>query len=229
MTCVLLPSVLHSALATKQRLLATVFASIVGVVWFACAVVSIRGTLPLWADELALWQWVLKQHPDSITAKDHLLSTYMGRNDHVHAREFADQIVAENARCPVCLLNAAYLAIADNDEARASLALDKLKMSPLVAYNPGILHGYIFASGELLKLQNDLSGAEEAYRDAINLNPYDPIPQMELASLLASEGKPGEARKQADIALALFATDEREQRRASFEATLAASQAKSRR
>jgi tetratricopeptide (TPR) repeat protein len=184
-------------------------------------VANIRVTTPLWADEVALWQWAHRQQPDAITPKSHLLTTYIARNDHVHARELADELLAHEPPCSGCLINIAFLALSEYDAARAALALGKLKDSRVLAYDKGILRGYVFANGMLLELQGDPSGAEEAYRDAIKLDPLDPVPQITLATLLAKHARFAEARPLANAALALFAPDERVRRQREFETALA--------
>jgi tetratricopeptide (TPR) repeat protein len=217
---VFLPALL-APIWSRQHLFNTVMV-LVAMVWLGFAVANIRATVPLWADELALWQWALRQDPLSITAKDHLLSTYISRNDHTHARELADELVATAPSCPVCMLNAASLAISENDASRAQLALGQLDHSKTVAHNKELFQGYVFAKGELLELQGDLPSAEEAYRSAIDLDARNPVARVTLAMLLAREGRVDEARSQAGTALALFAPDERDQRRAAFEQALAA-------
>jgi len=52
--------------------------------------------------------------------------------------------------------------------------------------------------------------------------PQDPLPRFNLAFLLAGQGRPTEARHDADLAIAMFPPDERERRRAEFEVALAA-------
>jgi Flp pilus assembly protein TadD len=76
-------------------------------------------------------------------------------------------------------------------------------------------------------MKHDLPGAEQAYRAAIAMEPLDPQAQMNLASLLARQGKVDEARKRAQLALALFAPDQRAEKRRQFEGILAASGAPS--
>lgn len=212
---VLLPSLLAPLIARIHAL--RVAAPLIALVWFGFAIADIRVTVPLWNDELALWQWAARQEPGAVTVQDHLLSTYLARNDHVHGRELADRLVAEHPECVVCMLNAANLAIADQDAERATQALNKVKDRSILAYNKGLLHAYVLTSGELLELQHDLPGAEEAYRAAITLDPIDPVARISLALLLTRAGKIEEAKRQAGIALPLFAPDEQERRQREFE------------
>jgi len=217
--CPLLPALLAPfSLLTRW---ARAIMLLTALMWLGLALANIRLTLPLWADELALWQWAARQEPDAVTPKDHLLSTYIGRNDHARGRELADWLVANHPECVNCMLNAANLAVADHDPARAALALGKVKDRNLLAYNKGMLEGYVFANGELSELQGDLSGAEEAYRDAITLDPASPVARFTLALLLVKTGRAGEGKATADAALSLFAPDERELRRVQLAQALA--------
>jgi Flp pilus assembly protein TadD len=179
----------------------------------------------LWVNESGLWQWMLREHPDSVAAKDRLLSIYMARDDRPRARALADEVVTRHVACVTCLLNAAYLAIGDGDAARAEQALDQVKDSNKLAYSARLLRGFVLANGQLLELRSDRAGAEEAYRDAMTLGEFDPQPPMALAMLLARQGRNAEARNMADIALALFAPDERDTQRRAFEQVVAASAA----
>ena len=215
----LLPSLFAPLIARSHAVRVT--APLVALVWFGFAIADIRVTVPLWNDELALWQWAARQEPDAVTPKEHLLSTYIGRNDHARGRELADWLVANHPECVNCMLNAANLAVADHDPARAALALGKVKDRNLLAYNKGMLEGYVFANGELSELQGDLSGAEEAYRDAITLDPASPVARFSLALLLVKTGRAGEGKATADAALSLFAPDERELRRVQLAQALA--------
>lgn len=189
--------------------------------WLGLALVNVRVTVPLWSDETKLWQWVLRDHPESVTARDHLLSTYMERGDYAAAQPLADALVAESAPCANCMINAASLALARGDAARASVALEKASGQHLQS-QPRQLQGFVLATGQLRELKRDLAGAEEAYRDAITLEPFDPEAQMTLALLLAREKRESEARAACAQALALFVPEERERRRQVFERTLAA-------
>lgn len=218
-SCVLMPWLMAPVLVRGRRLL-RVLVTVIGVVWLAFAVANIRVTIPLWTDELGLWQWALRENPDSSIAQSHLLSTYLVRGDFARARPLADALMAADPPCVTCIFNSANLAFAEHDSMRATRALDRLKELPIVAHDSRLLHGYVFASGQLLELRNDLAGAESAYRDAIRLDPDAPLPQMALASALAKQGRIEEARNVAKHALPYFPPDERELQRVAFERDL---------
>jgi len=200
-------------------------APVLAALWLVVAVANIRATLPLWANEYNLWRWALRMHPDSVEAQEHLLSYYVMRNDREHAHALADKLIADPNPCADCLLNIAYLAMSERDTDRASAALDTLGKSRELANDQRLLHGYIVAQGVLRELRGDDSGAEGAYRDAIVIDSSEPVAHMNLALLLVKQGKLNDAQSAADIALALFAPDVREARRAEFKKALANSTA----
>jgi thioredoxin-like negative regulator of GroEL len=194
-------------------------ATVVAIGWLAVAAINVRVTVPLWSNQLALWQWVLRSNPESTTAKENLLATYIKRGDRTNARPLADALMTQEAPCPDCMLNIAYLAMTEHDLERASAALQKIKEASLFS-KPKLLHSFIVANGVLLELKNDLAGAEAAYRDAVAIDPLEPIAQMDLAVVLLRRGKVDEAHRVADFALSLFAPDSRETQRHMFDQAL---------
>jgi len=223
-TCAWLPKVIEVAtLNTSHMRAITLVGGLVGTAWLGLATANIRVTLPLWSDEVRLWQWVLRDNPNSMRAKDHLLSTYLERSDLVRAQALADEFIADNSACPNCLLNAANLALLQQDSERAELALKKTKDALARSSDSRSLQSFILATGQLRELQNNPTGAEDAYRDAIKVEPTDPLAHMNLALLLARQGQTPEAREAFAEAEALFAPEERGQRREEFERTVVAS------
>jgi len=218
LACTLLPNVFAPLLQIRRGVVATL--CLACSLWLGLAMLNIRATVPLWADELALWQWAQREHPDSAFVESHLLSTYLLRNDYQHARVLADKLVASPRPNPIALLNAAHLAVVEGDATRAAHALDRLKQLAILGYDVGMLHGYLFAQGELSELEGNPADAEDAYREAIKLDTRDPVPQITLAMLLARQGRAEEAVTLANVALALFAPDERERRRREFATAL---------
>ena len=224
MACTFLPALLANVYRRSER--SRRFASLAGLVvvaWLFLAVLNIRVTIPLWSDEISMWRAVLRENPDSLIAKDHLLSTYLERENYAAARQLADQLMAEDAPCPTCMLNVANLAIVQGDAARAVIALEKAKSSRSLATQKHLVQGVVVAGGQLEELKGNFAGAEEAYRGAIGIDPLDPNAQMALAMLFAKEGRTTEARNQGEAALALFAPDERDSRRRIFEQAMARS------
>jgi tetratricopeptide (TPR) repeat protein len=192
--------------------------ALVAVAWIAAATTNVRATIPLWADESSLWHWAARGNPESLVVRDHLLSLYVSDEDYPRAYELAQQLVAENVPCPSCNLNAAFLALQLGDEKLAATALGHLEKDPALAYSAPLLHQYILATGELREVRKDLAGAEDAYRDAMSTDPDDPAPPMQLAALLISQGRSTEGRKLGQLAIELYAPDERQRRQAVLDA-----------
>jgi tetratricopeptide (TPR) repeat protein len=221
MGCALLPSMFMTFFlpSARWKRFGVAFA-VMG--WLVIAVLNIRVTVPLWSDETKLWQWVLRENPDSITAQSHLLTTYMEASD-PRAREVAKRMMTENTQCSMCMVNIAYLAVSDGDVQSAIAALDAAKrLSFTRPQDSDFVQAFVLATGQVRELQNNLPEAEEAYRDAISMEPFDPLAQMDLALLLVRKGEIQRGHSEMQRALSLFAPDEREGRRRAFEAALSA-------
>jgi len=190
--------------------------------WLGFALLNVRAILPLWSDETKLWTWALRDNPHSISAQDHLLSTWLEAGDYLRARPLAVKLVAESAPCPNCMINAANLGVAQGDAALARSALDKASHMPELTMQPRMLRNFILASAQLREFDKDTDGADKAYRDAIAMDPLEPEAHMRLALLLARGSRVPEAREAMTQALALYMPQQREARRKEFEAALAA-------
>ena len=199
-------------------------AGVVAVAWIAGAAMNVRATIPLWSDENSLWQWAARLDPDSLVVRDHLLSVYVSREDYERAHMLAQKLIDENAPCPSCDVNAAFLALQVGDEKLAAAALAHLEKESALAYSMPLLHQYILASGELREVRKDFSGAEDAYRDAVSTDPYDPAAAMQLAALLISEGRFEEGEEIGRLAIELYAPDERPRRKAVLDAVTKAAE-----
>jgi len=217
--CIFVPALCAPLLSRATASMRTA-ARLAAAAWLVVCAWSVHATIPAWADDVALCQWALRQHPDSLFAKSQLLDAYLARNDHVHARPLADALVAVGARCPGCMLDAAFLAVSERDSARAVSALEKLRDNPILGYDKTILRKYILANGLLLDLQDRTDEAESAFRDAIVVDALDPEPWLALASLQIRKGDIPAARETAERGFALLAPDQRESRRREFEQRL---------
>jgi tetratricopeptide (TPR) repeat protein len=210
----------HAGSRSRRGLTATAAVA----VWLLLAIANVRATIPLWSNDVLLWEWALARNPDSIEAKDHLLTAYMVDNDIRRARELAASIVSSGTRCPSCLLNAASLALDEQDAAHAEEILETLKHDEVFEYDAELFHKYILVVGRLLELKGDLAGAESAYREAMRMQPLDPKSRSLLAWILLREGNVEQARDMMQTALERFAPDIRERYRIEFERQVGAAQ-----
>lgn len=220
MACALLPGVLTVDFQHARSLLGAVMASTLVAIWLALGIANIRITVPLWSDDSKLWSWELTQHPDSILAQDHLLAVYVERDDRAHAHVIADLLLKEKPACADCMLNVAALAVNEGDVPRLQAALELAR--PLMRSTDPVRQqqAFITAMGQLHELQGDAQAAIYAYQDAIRMDALQPLVRMDLALLLARQGKTEDARNVMEVALPLFAPDQRDQRRKEFEAAL---------
>jgi len=198
-------------------------AVVIGVFWLGAAVLNIRVTVPLWSNHTRLWQWELLRDPTSQAAKINLLGLYIDHHDSVHAREIADQLFADETPCALCMINVAFQALTDGDLARAKKALERAQNTLPPGGNPRNWQSFILATGRLHELEGNAVEAEDDYRNAIAIDPLDPLAHMTYALFLARQGKAVEARATMDETLPLWPPDEREGKRREFERTLAKS------
>jgi len=225
--CALIPSVLNSFPVGHRRARPWLtLGAIVMLAWIGIGVANIRITLPLWTDEVRLWVWILRSYPSFAPARSHLLVAYSESGDKTHAREVADLLLRQNPECADCMLNVASLAVADNDVARLKTALENVQKSLRPPFNQRLMQAYMLAVGQLHELQGEAQDAIYAYQDAIRIEPLDPVARMNLALVQARYGAVAEARANMEMALTLFAPDQREQQRQEFERILAASNTK---
>ena len=221
-TCVMLPRLsLRMPIFSKLRelgdpLLATVF-----LFWLAFAVINIRVTLPLWANNVQLWRWALTEYPDSITAKQNLLSAYIDISDLADAHKLVDHLQADHVQCPYCMLNAAALAVFENDPGRAASALEVVRNSRELLTDKLLYHSYLLTTGQMLVLQGHLDDAEYILRTAVNTAPLDPQPRLSLAVTLAHQGKEKEAIEVGKSGIDLLAPDKRDSAQATLDRALA--------
>ena len=181
--------------------------------WLSFAVINIRVTLPLWANNLTLWRWVLVEYPQSTYAMNNLLAAYIKAGDLIHARGLADRVQSEHADCTDCMLNAAFLAISENDSAHASAILETLRHSRTLAYNKNTYRAYLFATGQMLLMQDHLDDAVQVLRTTVKTEPLDPQPKISLAMALALQGKKAEALEIGEPAIATSPISQNEQNR----------------
>ncbi|OOG42491.1 tetratricopeptide repeat protein [Rhodanobacter sp. C05] len=190
--------------------------------WLAFSVINIRVTLPLWSNNVNLWQWALAENPDSVEAKDGLLSAYINTKDYSNAHKLIARLLAEHVSCANCMLNAAILAISENDPTRAAAALDEAKNSRELVTNKQMFRSYLLVTAHMLALQGHPSDAEQVLRAALKMDPLDPHAQMSLAMTLALQGKKEQAQKVGEAGIALLPPDERGPGQKMLDETIAA-------
>lgn len=226
MTCAFMPIFsIHFAPLRGHSVWFARIGALAAAVWLLTAVANIRVTVPLWSDEVRLWEWGLLKNPGLIGAQEPLLSAYMRRNDIAKAQALAEIMVqGEGLSCAGCMLNIAGMYINLGDEKRATSALQQAKKDLDILYpKPRLILYYMLLSGALAELKHDDAEANEAFRSAVAFEPLDPEGHLRLAMLLAREKKFEEARAAADTAFKLYAPDERAERKKKFDQVLAAS------
>jgi len=223
--CALLPRTLSAITLRGSRWRPWLaIASMVMAAWLVLGLVNIRVTLPLWTDEIKLWTWVLQRYPTYDLAQSHLLTAYGQAGDRLHAHEIADLLIARQPHCGDCMLNVAALAVEDADVPRLKAALENARQTFGDTPNKRAWQAYLIAVGQLHELQGEPQEAVSAYQQAIRVEPLDPMARMDLALLQARQGYPVEARNNMDVAITLFAPEQRARREKEFAHVLELSQ-----
>jgi len=212
--CPMLPlALLRLPNSSNPRNLGLPLLATVGLLWLALALITIRSTLPLWANNVNLWHWALVENPDSIEAKDSLLSAYINSKDHANAHSLIDKLIMDHVDCANCMLNAAILDISENNPTDAAKALDQVKSSKQILVDKEMFGAYLLATGQMLVLQHNLDDAEGVLRAAIDIDPLNPQPQISLAIALAIHGKTEDAREVGEAGILMLPADERDPQR----------------
>ena len=97
-TCALVPLLLHGAKLHERSALLARSAAFCGCVWLAFATINTRICIPLWSDDVKLWQWALLENPGSSKVQESLLGAYIRTNDYDRAKVLADSMMQGEAR-----------------------------------------------------------------------------------------------------------------------------------
>jgi tetratricopeptide (TPR) repeat protein len=216
--CALLPLLLHSAKLRERSALFTRSLTLVGGTWLVFAAINTQACIPLWSDEVKLWQWALLTNPGASKAEESLLAAYIRAGDLSRAEPLADAIMQGGTRSFGGMLDVTALRITQRDAEGATLALAEAKKSMNRAtIRRSYLRSFMLLSGQVGELRNDLAEAEEAYSAAIAFEPQLPEAHMRLAIVRAHAGRIDDARILYDKALALYAPADRERIRRQFD------------
>lgn len=218
MLCTWLPSAttrawLASAWLRRARIAIALFV----LFWLGMAIANIRITLPLWSDDVRMWQWALQRNPGSALVQSHLLAAYVQAGDMHRARAVANLLMRENSACRDCMLNVAAFAVQTSDQDLLQKSLQRAQATLRPPVNTRVMLAYVIATGQLHEMRGELQAAADAYQDAIRLDRLDPMPRMDMALLLLRSGDADNARKFMDQALNLFPAAERAMREQQFE------------
>lgn len=185
--------------------------------WLMVSVVNVRVTIPLWSNDVNLWRWALQQHPDALDAKENLLSAYLRVRDNASAHALIERLAGEKPACANCMLNAAILAIRENDPAAAQRYLNLVKDSKALTVDRQMYGKYLLTTGQMLFLQGKVDDSAEVLTAAMSVETHDPEPALSLAIVEARLGNCDNSIALANQGLALLPLSEREGRRKEIE------------
>jgi len=186
-------------------------------VWLVIGIINIRSTIPLWSDNVKLWEWVSRSYPKSSYATDLLMSSYLNAGEIDKARTIGDRLLKEKTQCLNCLLNESSAAISSGDINTAIKALDLLQTIPALASDKSAFESYLAARGHVSLMENKLTEAEGLLRAASKMDPLDAKTKYDLAITLGLLGNVEEARSSGQDALDLLPSATREESRQTLE------------
>lgn len=216
--CMLLPATrpLLDWLRLRNPLLRVAPTVLCGI-WLATSAVNVRVTVPLWSNDVNLWRWALEQYPEALDAKENLLSAYLRVHDNARAHALIDRLAREKPICADCMLNAAILAIRENNPGAAQRYLDLVKDSKALAIDRQMYGKYLLTTGQALFLQGKVDDAAEVLRAALSVDPHDPEPTLSLAVVEARLGYCDTSKTLAHRGLSLLPSGERVDRQLTVE------------
>ncbi len=193
--CAMLP-LLWRPLPQKSKSLARLAVPVMSIAlffWSAFALIDIHLILPNWANDTSLWRWALDKQPHASQAKDNLLHTYIRDGNLAEARKLGDRFLADPVPCANCMLNVAKLALDDKDSARAGVALEQVRRSPLLTMDKSMLHTYYQYTGRMLVLQGQWDDARQVLQAALSLDSSDTQSRdlLSQATSMKSQAAPG--------------------------------------
>ena len=186
---------------------------VIALAWLAWAVPNIRTTIPLWSDNVALWEWTLHGNPGNSYALGNLVSAYVRAGEKEKAEALVRQALAENTVCDNCYLNGLMSAVRDGKPELIDATVHQLRDSRAFFQNPGNRYFYFRTIGHLeLRLGNPES-AILALQEAIAIEAQEPFAHLLMAEALMALGQTGKAEAEAALAVALSNPKDRQQTR----------------
>lgn len=212
---VLLPRVVRewSTLVGSLPRLAIIMASF----WAIWAVVNVRVTIPLWANNLALWEWAAQKHPDAKFVQANLMGAYIMYGMANDARELVDSSVATNDECAICYVNGLILAVDEGDLALADQMVQKLRDSEAVLGDASTRFLYLRTAAHLELRLGSPDSAVSLLREAQGIERYDAFSYVLLTESLVGVGDLTAATDTAEVAVAMAHPSKRESTRETVE------------
>lgn len=201
LACSLLPAVLGRLPAwfVGKRLFA-VGGGLLALAWLVGAVMNVRVTLPLWSDNVKLWEWAAMKYPRDGVAQNNRLSAYISAGETAKAFAVIRYLADHNIACDNCVLNAALLALREGDNQSAGTLLGRVENSP--SLQDGQMRLFYLRNRGQLALQTGHSAEAEKYlRQAIVLEPMEYNTRFLLALSLARQGRHEDAEREGLLAM----------------------------
>lgn len=208
LACTLLPAILHSLASIDVRLpLLRAAPALFGAIWLAMAIPNVRSTIPLWSDNVALWEWAVRGNPGDADALGNLASAYIRAGAPDRARALVQRTLEADLDCPNCYLNGFMLAVRDGDREMIDATIARLRDSSDLSSDPGFRFNYLRTIGHLELREDNPDAALRALRAALAIERNEPMTHLLLAEALVAVGDLEAARAAAATAVTLTAAN----------------------
>ena len=214
LACALLPLIIHEFrhVFAEMPLLSKLL-PVLALAWLAWAIPNIRATIPLWSNNVALWEWTVRGNPGNPDALGNLISAYIFAGDDDNARKLVRQVLDDGTACDNCYVNGFMIAVRDGDTEMIEVTLERIRTSPTLFQDRGHRYFYFRTVGHLELRLGNLESAMNALRAAMDIEPQEPFAHILMAETLVALGSTAEAKAEATLAVELSPPRGRNHRR----------------
>lgn len=176
---------------------------VVALAWLAWAVPNIRTTIPLWSDNVALWEWAVRGNPGHADALGNLISAHVQAGEPGKAYPLIREALAADMKCDHCYLNGFMSAVTQGDIDLIDATLQRIRDSETFFKDSGNRFFYFRTVGHLELRLGKPESASLVLREAIAIEAHEPIARLLLAESLLALGQTAEARDESAAAVSL--------------------------
>lgn len=157
--------------------------------WLVIGALNIRVTIPLWSNNLLLWEWAMKHYPEDEFALSNVISAYAAYGLDQDALDLADKATLKKINCTLCYVTSAMISLKANHLAAADAYLGQAHRS--LDADPDLKDLPVFyrTAGNLELRNGNYKTAMALLEGAQNMQPADPLTYLMLAEVSWRTGK----------------------------------------
>lgn len=185
----------------RQRTSRVVLVALTGG-WIILSLMTIRGTLPLWMDDEALWRWALSTNQRHEVVQYNLVVALLRNNKTDDANEYVDRF-SNGGECARCAIHVANMELDRGGLVRAGELIDYVKSSKQVIVDVNVYGDYLLTAGQFLAAKEQFGDAVDLLREGLAIHPEDIVANVVLAESLLKLGHHDEAVARGRIAIGI--------------------------